>query len=334
MASGLYNIAVGSLFVVSYEGLQPSQEFLDFLGRNQIGGVLLFADNVADRDQLREALKQIRSVYPPEVVPLVAIDQEGGRVVRLFGPPAQFRAAYEYGRDDDLAAYSSDYGAAMQYMSSLGINLNLAPVADLMLNEKNECMATRCFGSDPEKVAKFVAETVRRSHTHGLLCCLKHFPGLGAASLDPHHQVSEATYDHDTWRQRERYPFAKGLEAGADMVMTTHLHVPAIDSVIATGSEVFVKGLLRHELGFEGPIVTDCLLMHGAEGLGSVGERTVTALNVGHDLLLFGQQFERARRAFEAVVEAVERGMVSEERISAAQIRVQRMKLRVGALPA
>lgn len=317
---------LGQLFIVGYEGIDPSTEFLDFLAECQLGGVILFGDNCTDTDRLRKVLLTLECRVASERPLFVAIDQEGGRVCRLSEKPAWFRSASSYAKNNDLDGFTTDYNLAAEYMVGLGVNLNLAPVADIFLNTDNSCMTDRCYGSTPESVARFVGRAVEISHRSNMLCCLKHFPGLGAAAIDPHQAVSTADYDRAVWAERERIPFAAGIAAGADMIMTTHLKLPAIDNVIATGSQVIIDDMLRKDLGFDGVVITDELAMLGAEVMGDIGARTIAALQAGHDIVLFGPNQGNARAAYDAVVQAVDSGQLSQETIARALGRVAKAK--------
>jgi beta-N-acetylhexosaminidase len=169
-------------------------------------------------------------------------------------------------------------------------------------------------------------EVARRS---GLLCCLKHFPGLGAAEADPHNEVAVADYNETLWAQREMIPFAAGIRKGAEMIMTTHMRLPKFDDTIVTGSEKIINTLLRQQLGFEGPLMTDSLDMNGAAELGEPGERAIKAFNAGHDILLFGQNLEEAIEAFDEFEEACKRGDIEESRIETALQRISGVKLKL-----
>jgi beta-N-acetylhexosaminidase len=316
---------IGQLFIVGYPGEYPSAAFLDFVEEEKIGGVILFADNCHNHSRTREAIEEIRRrSYGHN--PFVAIDQEGGRVSRLKGAPAEILSAWEYGSRNHLERFAEDYGRSAVYMESLGFNMNLAPVCDIFLDKNNVCLHGRCFGDTPERVAQFVKQSVTVSHRCGLISCLKHFPGLGAAEIDPHVREAEASYDEMLWQQRERVPFAAGVEAGADMIMTTHVRLPKIDQQIVTASSKIVSSLIRKHLQFDGVIITDDLCMAGAEPLGSYGERAVAAFNAGHDILLFGQNLDASMEAYDHFREAVERGTVSKDLLLSAHQRVSGLK--------
>ena len=242
----------------------------------------------------------------------------------------EYGAAADYAARDDAESFAEEYSRAVVLMASLGINLNLAPVADIALNNDNDCLAGRCFGSDPEQVGRFVQASVRVAKNHRVLSCLKHFPGLGAAKIDPHKAMATVGYDRMLWQQREMIPFLTGVEAGADLVMTTHLRADKIDNRIATASEILCADMIRRDLDFDGPIITDDLTgMKGADSLGSYGERAVAAFLAGHDLLLFCHKYEAGMEAYEYFRKAVVSGEIPEERVVASLDRIDGVKLKL-----
>lgn len=319
---------LGQLFMCGFPGPAPNPTFLNFISEERLGGVIIFEENCPTHQAARLNIERIRSTQP-DAVPFIAIDQEGGRVCRLRGAPAEFRAAADYGRDSSTERFVEDYSRAAVYLEALGVNCNLAPVADIFTNTNNAVLDGRCFGSDPDKVADFVRASVNISRRSGLLSCLKHFPGLGAGNLDPHVETPAITFDDFVWHQREAVPFLAGIDEGADMIMTTHVVLPELDDKIVTGSSAIIEGLLRRELDFDGPVITDDLTMNGAAELGTIGERTVAAFLAGHDILLFGRDYEQTMQAFDYFVDAVRRGEISRTRLTASLERVAGLKMRL-----
>jgi len=319
---------IGQLFIMGFRGERPPKHFLNFIDEERIGGFILFEENCRTYLMARENIDLLRSRCRG-YVPFMAVDQEGGRVCRLKGAPAEFKAPSLYAKDNAMERFAEDYSRSMVLLDSLGFNLNLAPVADIGLNRNNRCLAGRTLGETPEQVAEFVRAAIKVTNRQGLLSCLKHFPGLGAATIDPHESVAVANYDEMIWRQREKIPFVAGIDEGADLVMTTHLHLPEIDEQQVLVSEKIVSRLLREELLFDGPVITDDLCMQGATGAGNVGERTVKAFNAGHDLLLFGQNDEEAIRAYDYFVDAVGRGEVSEDSLRGSLDRIEGLKYKL-----
>lgn len=319
---------IGRLIITGWEPPEPPHEFLRFISEASIGGVILFDEQCRSSALIRSNLAKIRDRL--NFQPLVAIDQEGGRICRLKGAPARYRAAAEYGKSQNLELFSQEFNRSAVYLESLGLNLLLGPVADIFINEENECLKDRCFASDPGTVALFVAQAVTLARDAGLLTCLKHFPGLGAATVDPHVGLSEADYTRDQWLQREKIPFEDGLLKGADMVMTTHLKLPEITHEITTGSEFIINNMLRQELDFEGAVITDDLTMEGASELGDYGDRALKAFLAGHDILLFGRDWSAAKAAHVRLVNAFDDGEIEPERLASSLDRVAGLRYKLG----
>lgn len=302
-------LPIGELFVIGFPGERPPSPWWSFVRDERIGGVIYFEESCRDHQEFRRLTEEVREMVRPRTT-LAAIDQEGGRVCRLKGAPAEYRAAAEYGRTNDLLHFAEEYRRSTGYLESLGINCNLAPVADLELVKDNPALIGRTFGDDPHEISPYITRSIEVAHESGILACVKHFPGLGAAKIDPHVAVSRASYDFEDWRHREAIPFRAAIAAQVDLVMTTHLILEKVDSRPATVSNVYVKEWLRKSLGYEGAVVTDDLTMQGAEDAGTVGERTVEAFLAGHDVLLFGREFERAMEAYDYFIDCYERGEI------------------------
>lgn len=321
---------IGRLFIAGYRGVHAPESFLELIRRRRLGGVILFEDNCRSYQSLLKSIAAIKRQYT-DSPPFIAIDQEGGRVSRLRGVPAEIKPPAEYGRFVAAESYAEDYGRAMVYMESLGINLNLAPVCDLFLNPDNTCLEGRSFGATPDAAIPFVQTSIRLARRNGLLSCAKHFPGFGAAAADPHVASSSADYDLNTWSGREMKVFEAAIAAGVELVMTTHMRLPKIDnSTIATGSHHIVDHMLRVMLNFEGPVITDDLCMGGAAELGDIGTRTIAAFMAGHDLLLFGQDTDQAVEAMDAFAAAVDNGRIPKERLRRSLERIASVNCTLG----
>ena len=319
---------LGQFFILGFHGSEPPTVLKDFISEEQVGGIILFADNCETHQATRELISTVRG-YLNRFNPFIAIDQEGGRVCRIKGAPAEYPSAWSFGINNDQEHFREQYSRSALFMESLGINLNLAPVADIFLNEDNSCLVDRCFSEKPEVVAEFVKIAVQTSSQSGLLSCLKHFPGLGAAAIDPHQQISIIDVDSMTWDKRERLPFIAGIEAGADMIMTTHAQMPRLGNDIVTYSDHIVRTMIRQNLSFDGPIITDDLTMSGAGNSANIGERSVRAFMAGHDLLLFGQDYEQAIRAYDYFCDACHHGEIPLKRLRSALSRVSGLKFKL-----
>jgi beta-N-acetylhexosaminidase len=315
---------LGQLFFTGFDSAGPSDEFLQFITRESIGGVILFEENCNPHSLAEESIKKIQAAAP--VTSFIGVDQEGGRVCRFRGAPAEIVAPSEYGRNRNLDLFAEQFSRAAYYLGSLGVNLIFGPVADLNLNKANICIEGRTFGRHPAKVIPFIEKAVKVASRAGLISCLKHFPGFGAAVNDPHMKMATAEYDFQTFVNREALTFKAGIGSGVDMVMTTHMMLPSIDDKPVTVSEKIIRELLRETLGFDGIAITDDLLMGGAAELGSIGERAVRAFQAGHDMLLFGRDFHAAGLALEYFRDAYKDGLIDKIRLETSLDRISGIK--------
>jgi beta-N-acetylhexosaminidase len=224
---------------------------------------------------------------------------------------------------DDVALTQRVGAAIGGELAAVGIDLDLAPVADVVVDPAAAIVGVRSFGSDPELVARHVGAYVEGLQSAGVGACAKHFPGHGEAVGDSHLELPLAGTDFDTLRTRALPPFAAAVEAGARAVMTAHVRFAALDNVPATLSTRWI-GLLRSELGFDGVVMTDALEMQGVGGPGGIEESAVRALAAGADALCLGADLsrEQADGAHRAIVDAVQAGRLDEERLYEAAGRV------------
>ena len=283
-----------------------------------LGGITLFAYNVRDPGQLSELTAALRAERPEL---LISIDEEGGDVTRL---EAEHGSSYPgnlaLGAVDDVALTEQVAGAIAGELAAVGVNLNLAPVADANTNPLNPVIGVRSFGSDPELVARHVAAFVAGTQRQGVAACAKHFPGHGDTAADSHRELPVLGGDLDG----AVLPFRAAIAADVKAVMPGHLVVPALDEAPASLSPRILSGLLREELGFEGLIVTDALEMAAVSSTYGVEEAAVRALIAGADSLGLGHDLheEAVVKVHGAIVEAVRTGRLAEERLAEAADRV------------
>ncbi|GAB1642719.1 glycoside hydrolase family 3 N-terminal domain-containing protein [Krasilnikovia sp. MM14-A1259] len=259
-----------------------------------LAGHTLFGGNVADPQQVAALTAELRRARPDV---LVAIDEEGGDVTRLAhltGSPYPGNAAL--GRVDDVDLTRSVYAAIGADLAATGINLDLAPTVDVNTADDNPIIGTRSFGADPARVARHAAAAIDGLQGVGVAACAKHFPGHGATVADSHLELPTVDAPLSVLRRRDLPPFAAVVAAGAQAVMTAHIRVPELTGDDpATFSSAAITGLLRHEYGFRGVVVTDALEMRGAaETAGGIGNAAVRALAAGADLLCIGAEVDHA----------------------------------------
>ena len=326
--------------IVGFRGSQLSQVpwLRTALGDTGLGGVILF-----DRDQLIGGNRNVRS--PAQVKTLVrdlrsaagrrgiivSVDQEGGIVTRLspaHGFPAVASEA-DIGRGTVAAARTWARGVATT-LATAGFNLNFAPVVDLDVNPRSPAIGAldRSFSADPDVVVEMATVEIEAHRTAGVRTTLKHFPGIGSSTTNTDFGVADVT---KTWTRRELEPFQRLTAAGtADVVMAGHVVNGQLDAKHpASLSKATVTDLLRGELGWTGPVVTDDLQAAAIDKAFGFAEAVVLALEAGNDLLLFANQQtydpKVVGRAIAAIAAAVKAGRLSEARIDEAYDRVTAM---------
>jgi beta-N-acetylhexosaminidase len=297
-----------------------------------LGSVCLFGTNVASPAQLRQLTAAIHAASPSA---LVAIDEEGGDVTRLHHGEGSLHPSAAYlGSLDDVdvtEAVAADIGAQLV---AAGVDLNLAPVADVNSNPLNPVIGVRSFGADPDLAARHVAAYTRGLQGAGAGAVAKHFPGHGDTATDSHRALPTITVDVDLLAARELVPFRAAVAAGTLGVMTSHILLPAIDPELPATLSAPVLRLLRDDLGFTGAIVSDALDMAGASSGRGIPEAAVLALAAGVDLLCIGTDntAEQLAEIVDHVLEAVASGRLDEARVRDAAERVARLSAGVAAL--
>ncbi len=266
--------------------------------------------------------------------PVIAIDEEGGDVTRVAyadGSPYPGNAAL--GAVDDVALTRSVYAAIGRDLALLGINLNLAPCADVLGGGASPAVGTRSFGAATELVARHTAAAVFGLQGTGVAACAKHFPGHGSTGTDSHHAIATIAGSLDDVRRRDLPPFSAAINAGAAAVMPGHLRVPELTGDRpATLSAAAITGLLRGELGFTGVVISDALEMKATSAVFGIPGAAALAVAAGVDLLCLGRDtdFEVYRAVRAALVSAVASGSLPASRLEEAAARVT--ALRTGLL--
>ena len=315
------------VIAVGFTGARVDDAPLDMLRAFDPGGITLFARNVGTTGELRELLGALRALGSPP--PLIAVDQEGGRVERVRAGVAALPSAMAVGATGDVALAERLGTLLGRDLARLGFDADFAPVADLSLQPQSAVIATRAFGDDPEQVGAFARAFAGGLERGGVAAALKHFPGHGATADDSHVALPHVADDLATLRARDLVPFARAHDA-ASIVLAAHVVFDALDrDRPATLSRRILTDLLRGEIGFNGVVATDCLEMDAiAGGVGTV-RGAVEALAAGADLLLISHRLELAREAAEAIAAAVRSGEIPLERLHDAHRRVQDLRQRL-----
>lgn len=322
---------VAGLFIVTPESItgvstavQAGEGTQEALARYAVGGMVYFSQNMQSQEQLAEMIDNtlLYTKYPL----FIAVDEEGGSIARVAdaGIGQTVDSAQAIGQSGDAnIAYQA--GATIgTYLSQLGFNLDFAPVADLA-NVENSVMASRSYGSDPAVVSGFVTSMMQGLEEQNVTACLKHFPGIGSSTQDTHDGLASTDRSAEDFRANEFAVFQAGIDAGANMIMVGHMAAPSLtgDNTPCSLSSSVVTDILRTELNFEGVIITDALNMSAVSEYYSSDEAAVLALRAGCDMLLMPEDFETA---YNGVLQAVQDGTISEERINDSLRRIYRIK--------
>ncbi|GGO66009.1 glycoside hydrolase family 3 protein [Nonomuraea cavernae] len=317
---GLRRLAAGTL-LVAFQGTTAPGWVLREL-ENGLGGVTLFGFNVAGPDQLRSLTASLRGAGEP----VVSLDEEGGDVTRLayhVGSPYPGNAAL--GAVDDVELTHRVYRAIGSELAACGVNLDMAPDADVNTEADNPVIGTRSFGDEPALVARHTVAAVQGLQSTHVAACVKHFPGHGATRVDSHLAIPVVDVTPDVLRERELVPFRAAIEAGTRSIMTAHVAVPSLTGDLpATLSGAALTGLLRDELGYDGVVITDALDMEAITGGVGLGGGAVQSLAAGSDLLCLGPRpgYDDVLRIIAEIVAAVEDGRLPPVRLEQAAARL------------
>jgi beta-N-acetylhexosaminidase len=320
MSEGGLEPAAAACLLPGFDGT----EVPDWLRRqlaSGLGGVVLFAFNIRDPEQLAALRASLRAERPDL---LVGVDEEGGDVTRLEAASgSSFPGNLALGAVDDTELTRRVAAAIGGELAAAGVNLNLAPVADVASDSASGIVGVRSFGSDTELVSRHVAAYVEGLQSTGVAACAKHFPGHGEVAGDSHLELPTAPTDRETLFARALPPFRAAIEAGVRSVMTAHIRFPALDDEPATISSVLL-GLLRSDLGFDGAVITDALEMRAISGTVGLEEGAVRALAAGADGLCLGAERtpEEVEAIHAAIVAAVQDGRLPEDRLREAEGRM------------
>lgn len=326
---------VCQLFVVfpsQVTGVSPVTKAGDLtrqgLANYPVGGFIYDKTNMVSREQVTEMLTTVQTYSK---VPLIlTCDEEGGRVNRLMSTvgTTYIDSMMSY-RDQGPVKAAENAETIAGDLVSCGFNTDLAPVADVWSNPENKVIGDRAYSDDFAQAATLVAAAVKGFHAGGVACTLKHFPGHGDTAADSHTGAAYVTKTLDELRSGELLSFQAGIDAGADMVMIGHLTVTDIEDVPALFSYRIVTQLLREEMGFDGVIITDSLQMKAVTDSYGSGQAAVLAVQAGVDILLCPANLEEA---VGALLDAVETGVIPEERLNESVLRILRLKEEMGIL--
>jgi beta-N-acetylhexosaminidase len=317
---------IGRLFMVGIPHPCLDDDTRRLLQELRPGGVILFRRNYTSPKALARLCSDIHSLFSDHP-PLVALDHEGGRVHRLDSPFTHFPPAAVLGRIGS-PTLAHRVGLAMgQELSSVGIDIDFAPVFDVLTNPQNTVIGDRAFAADPQVVGLLGCALMRGLREGGVIPCGKHFPGHGATLIDSHDDLPRDERGEADLMRTNLVPFSRAIAEGAEMLITAHVQYPALDPDLpATLSPIIIDELLRRRLGFQGVVVTDDLDMGAIVRHFTAEQAAVGALCAGVDLLLVCHQLERAIAARDACVRALSSGALPAQRVEQAEQRLNTLR--------
>jgi beta-N-acetylhexosaminidase len=340
------------VLLLTIDGTSVNSSTEELLAEGPPGGILLLGHNVEDAEQTRALTQGLQATAASSgsgVALFVAVDQEGGLVQRVQDGVPEVPGARQLGQISSPEEAAFLAAGTAKGLLALGVNMNLAPVADVVSNPES-FLYPRTFGGDPEIVSAFVSAITEAYVRGGLISVVKHFPGHGSALGNTHGEavVSQAT--RAEFNTIHLPPFRAAVAAGAQGVMMAHIVAAAYDErQPASQSDVVIENLLREELGFPGLVVSDDLEMAAATGSAAagagdgsdaadaraLGDAAVASINAGCDLLICTGTLARNLQVRDAIVNAIENGSISEARLDEAVSAVLKLKLeRQIAIPA
>ena len=300
---------VGQLIVLRFQGTTAPRYVRSALKRRWTSGVILFKDNITSPDQLKRLTRSLRRASP-DATPIISTDQEGGDIRRIeWAPPAVGQARQVPGRDAKAAA---------QALKAHGLNVALAPVADVP-TVSGSAMAGRAFSTDPATAAAATKAAVEGWRAGGVAATAKHFPGLGGATTNTDFgsaSIAGAPTDADL------APFKAAIAAKVPLIMSSNARYPRLDpDRIAGQSSPILEGLLRDRLKYEGVVITDSIEAKSVRATGSVEQIAVRSIRAGNDIVLTTGQGSWLR-AYRALLAEAERSKAFRERVRASAARV------------
>jgi beta-N-acetylhexosaminidase len=296
-------------------GRHPDADERELL-RQGLGGLVLFSRSLGDRDAVRALVAELRLEARPGLH--LAVDQEGGHVVRLRDGFTAFPAAMAIGATGSSRLAFEAARASGRELAAAGLDTVLAPVLDLAADLRNPTVGSRAYGADPQLVARLGAAAVAGYLAGGVIPVPKHFPGHGRTPLDSHLARPIVTGRLAQLR-RDLEPFEAAVGVGAPMLMTSHVRYDALGDGLPATLSAAVTALARDDLGFDGVLLTDAMVMDAITAEYTVPEASVAALAAGADIVM---ALEPARRTIDAIAAAIASGSLAASRATEALTRV------------
>lgn len=300
-----------------------------------VGGIVYMADNLTDPEQTTTMLSNMQEIARERTgLPVfLCVDEEGGSVARIAGNDAF--GVTDVGNMSDIGAsgdVQNAYNAGStigSYLAALGFNVDFAPVADVLTNPDNQVIGQRSFGSDAQTVAGMVTSELQGLSAAGVYGMVKHFPGHGGTSGDSHDGAVSTDKTLEELMAEELVPFQSAIDGGVNFVMVGHISAPNVtgDNAPATLSKVLITDVLRGQMGYNGIVITDAMNMEAITGFYNSDKAAVLAVTAGADMILMPADYNTA---YTGILNAVNDGTITEERINESVTRIVKAKLAMG----
>lgn len=319
---------IGQMIMCGFDGGVPTEGIQQLIQQYHLGGIIYFRKNIKDLQQVSELSRALQDLNQSPIPLLISIDQEGGMVSRIDEGITLVPGNMALGATRDPNAAYETALISGEELRHLGINMNFAPCIDVNNNSLNPVIGVRSYGENAELVGEMGSAAIRGFQQAGVAATAKHFPGHGDTDTDSHLNLPSVPHDKERLNAIELVPFIAAIANGVDAIMSAHVIFPAYEPELipATLSGRILTGLLREELEYKGIIVTDCLEMNAiSEGVG-IAAGTIKAVLAGADIVLVSHLLERQVTAFEALLGAVESGVITEKRINQSVARILDLK--------
>jgi|GEM_PF-435044 len=319
---------VGQLVISGLGGQGITEETLALATTHHLGGFILNGHNLPSPDVALDTLNALKAENKPYDIPLfLAIDQEGGRVAKFPGLSRRLPSSLSVGTFDQ-EDFSRAYGKLLgDLITSLGFNVNFAPVLDIHSNEQNPVIGDRAYGRTKEAVILHGLAVLEGLREAQVIPSVKHFPGHGDTSVDSHVALPHVAKSLDELLALELVPFVEAIRKDAEMIMVAHLFMASIDDLYPSSlSEKVMTTLLRETLGYDGVILTDDLAMAAITNSYGLVEASLKSFYAGADLLLLAKDEGSTKLVLEALLQEVASGNLKEARIDESVYRILRLK--------
>ena len=316
---------IGQMMMIGIYGYEIDDNISFMLNQYHCGGIILYDRNMDSKTQVKNFMVDLQAKSNENIPLFIAIDEEGGRVVRMKSEITPAPSQEEIGNSGDPESSKIWAETTAKELNSIGINVKFAPVADVGSPD------TRSFSRDASTVASFLDSAAQGYESENFIYCLKHFPGIGKRTSDPHQEISSIDVSRETLENEDIFPFKFIIDKHPQdkfMIMVSHLKYPAFDEVnSATLSYEIMTNLLRNGLNFNGLIITDDLEMSAVSNYNTFTDVGAKAVKAGADILLVCHDYQHEQEVYLGILEAVKNGEITEERINESVRRILKVKL-------